>query len=116
VERTGNAKRILFMNIVLAALNLAASLAWSILQGTLTYIQVRNTTATLLFVEAGALFLVGGFTAYGGSIFVNRVRQQVLRSDEEWTPEKAKESEQNASVFVVLAGLMLVESLLLSII
>lgn len=111
-ERT---RRVLAANVTLAVVDLVAALAWAALKTGLTFVEVRSLAATFLFVEAGALFLVGGFTAYGGSIFVNRVREMLFKSKEEWTPDKALSSERNASVFVLLAALLLVESLLLSI-
>jgi hypothetical protein len=104
------------MNGVIAAVNLAVSISYSAFFKVSVYDAVRNLFTALLLVEAGALFLLGGFVAYGGTIFVSKVRQHILKTGGDWKPEDAMRGEENALSYVLLASLLFAESLLLSLI
>jgi len=104
------------MNGVIAAADLAASIGYSAFFAVSVQDAVRNLFTALLLAEAGALFLLGGFFAYGGTIFVSKVRQLVLGTGGEWRPEDALRGEKKAFSYILLASLLFTESLLLSLI
>lgn len=101
-------------NLIIAAINFATSFALSITINESLSQVIRNFFTATFFVEAGILFIIGGLTVYGGTIFVSKVRQFFLRNGDEWTPETAKRGERRAFSYLLLATLLLLESILLS--
>ena len=100
---------------MIIAVDMIVSVVYSFFSGVDLILALRGVLATLLLLESGVLFLTGGFAAYGGTIFVSKVRQYYFKSGKDWTPETARRSEKNAFFFVALAAILLAESLILSV-
>lgn len=107
-------RRYAVSNVVIIAADMIVSVGYSIINGIDLILALRGVLTTLLLLESGVLFLTGGFAAYGGTIFVSKVRQYYFKSGEDWTPETARKGEKNAFFFVALAVILLAESLILS--
>jgi len=109
------ARRYAISNAAIIVVDLIVSFSYSIFSDVDLILAVRDVLATLLLLESGILFLIGGFIAYGGTIFISKVRQQYFKSGENWTPESSMKGEKNALFFVALAGILFAESLILSV-
>ena len=107
-------RRLLTIYGLVTSVNIVVSFGYSILYGLSLPQGVKDFFVTLQLIEAGLLFLVGGLISYGGTVFVTKVRQYLLRVDEEWTPQKATEAEKNALLWIVLAVILFTESIILS--
>ena len=76
------------------------------------YSMIKGNFLTLtLLLESGITFLVGGAIAMSSSIFMNRLREHVFHSSEEWTVGKEREAEKRASRYIVLGILLFLESI-----
>ena len=64
--------------------------------------------------ETGISFLVAGALAFSGSALPSKAREVVLKSGEQWSIEKLRRSEKRANKYIVLAAILLVESILIS--
>ncbi|MCX6643370.1 MAG: hypothetical protein NTV15_08275 [Candidatus Bathyarchaeota archaeon] len=108
-------RRYAVSNVVILAVDMIVSVIYSIFYGVDLILALRGVLPALLLMESGVLFLTGGFAAYGGTIFVSKVRQYYFKSGKEWTPEAVRKGEKNAFFFVALASILLAESLIFSI-
>ena len=103
-------------NLLLVVINLVLSFVISVVTNTNLFLIIRNFFLTVLLIEAGVLFLIGGFTVYGGTIFVGKVRQYLFHSEKEWSPDIAQLAEKRAVSFFITAILLFFESIFLSLI
>lgn len=71
--------------------------------------------STVLLVEAAVVFIIGGLIPISSSLFASNVRRHVFRSDEQWSVEKHRKSEEKANVFIVVGVVLFLESLVTSI-
>jgi hypothetical protein len=62
-------------------------------------------------LDTGVIFLAGGFVAMSSSIFVSKVREYVLHSDEKWSEERDKMSQKKANLYILTGVLLFLESL-----
>jgi hypothetical protein len=108
--------RCIKLNLVLVVINIVLSFVISFTTNTNLFLIIRNFFLTILLIEAGILFLIGGFTVYGGTIFVGKVRQYLFKSRKEWSPDMAQLAENRAISFFILAILLFFESIFLSLI
>jgi len=65
----------------------------------------------ILLLDSGIIFLIGGIVAMSSSIFPSKVREHVLHSDEKWSQEKHKKSEQKANLYILTGIFLFLESL-----
>jgi hypothetical protein len=68
----------------------------------------------MLLLEAGVVFLVGGAIAFSSSIFGDKVKELVFRSEEKWSMEKLKKGEKRANLYILVGILLFLESILTS--
>jgi hypothetical protein len=68
----------------------------------------------ITLLETGVSFLVGGALAFSGSVLPSKAKEYALKSDERWSIEKLRKSEKRANKYIILAIMMLVESILIS--
>ena len=108
------ALRLLRLFVLVNGINLVVSIAYSAFYGLSFFQGIRDVFVTLQFIEAGMLFLIGGLISYGGTVFVTKVKQFLLKVEEEWTPEKSIKAEKNALILVVLAVILFAESTIVS--
>ena len=69
--------------------------------------------------EAGVFLLVGGLLAFSGSASSQKIKSQILKSDDSeadnsWSIEKLKSSEKGANKYLFLAAILFVECLIVS--
>jgi len=69
----------------------------------------------ILLLEAGILFLIGGAIAFSSGLFPSKVREHVLRKDEDWSVEKLKKGEKKANQYILVGVLLFVQSLIVSV-
>jgi len=108
-------RRYAVVNVVILVANVIISAVYSFFSGVDLYLSLKGVLAALFLLESGVLFLTGGFAAYGGTIFVSKVRQYYFKSGKDWTPEVARKGEKNAFFFVALAVILFTESFIFSI-
>jgi len=78
---------------------------------------VRNGyLSTMLFVESGVIFLVGGVIAMSSSIFFSKIKEHFFHSEERWSAEKQKKSEQKVNLYILVGVLMFLESLIMALV
>lgn len=65
----------------------------------------------ILLLEAGIIFLVGGFIPLFSSIFPSKIREHIFHSDEEWSQEKHRKTQVKVNVYIILGAMLFVESL-----
>jgi len=102
---------VLKANAAIWAIN-ASSFAILLLFG-VNWISLGYFSKISLF-ETGIFFLVGGALAFSGSALPSKVKEQVLKKDEEWSIEKLKSSEKRANKWLILAVLLFSECLIAS--
>ena len=103
-------------NLVIVIINLVLSFVISVVTNTNLFLIIQNFFLTVLLIEAGVLFLIGGFTIYSGTIFVSKVRQYLFKSEKEWSPDVAQLAKKRAVSFFITAILLFFESIFLSLI
>lgn len=64
--------------------------------------------------ETGISFLVGGAIAFSGSVLPSKAKEYALRSDGQWSIEKLRKSEKKANKYIILAIILLIESIIIS--
>lgn len=105
---------ILKANLVIWAIN-AMLLAILVFSGiSSTNLSFSKYSSTIVLLETGVAFLVGGALAFSGGIFPSKTKEYVLKSDEKWSVDKLRESEKRANKYLVLAVILFVESILIS--
>jgi NADH:ubiquinone oxidoreductase subunit 5 (subunit L)/multisubunit Na+/H+ antiporter MnhA subunit len=76
---------------------------------------IRNGyLSTMLFIESGIIFLIGGVIAISSSIFFSKIKEHFFHSEERWSTEKQKKSEQKANLYILAGAIMFLESLILA--
>jgi hypothetical protein len=108
-------RRYAIVNVVILVTNFIVTVFYSLFYGFDLFLALRGVLPALLLLESGVLFLTGGFAAYGGTIFVSKVRQYYFKSGKDWTPESARKGEKNAFFFIALALILFAESFIFSI-
>ena len=108
-------RRYTVVNVVIIIVNVIVSVVYSFFSGVDLFLSLKGVLPALLLLESGVLFLTGGFAAYGGTIFVSKVRQYYFESGKDWTPEAVRKGEKNAFFFVALALILFAESFIFSI-
>jgi hypothetical protein len=68
----------------------------------------------IALLETGICFIVGGALAFSGSVLPSKTKEYVLKSDEQWSIEKLRKSEKRANKYLILAIMLLVESIIIS--
>ena len=68
----------------------------------------------VFLLETGICFIVGGALAFSGSVLPSKTKEYVLKSDEQWSIEKLRKSEKRANKYLILAIMLLVESIIIS--
>ncbi len=68
----------------------------------------------MTLLETGLSFLLAGALAFSGSVLPNKAREQVFKSDEKWSIVKLKNSEKRANRYIILAVILLAESIIVS--
>jgi hypothetical protein len=68
----------------------------------------------MLLLETGVAFLIGGAMAFSGSIFPSKVREHFMNSKEKWSMENLRRNERKANMYIILAVLLFVQSLIVS--
>ncbi len=68
----------------------------------------------VFLLETGISFVVGGALAFSGSVLPSKTKEYVLKSEEQWSIEKLRKSEKKANKYLILAILLLLESIILS--
>jgi hypothetical protein len=81
---------------------------------TLTGLVFSGYFSKITLLETGVAFLVAGALAFSGSVLPSKAKEYVLKSEEQWSVDKLKSSEKRANKFIILAAILLVESLLIS--
>ena len=108
-------RRYTVVNVLILVTNFIVTVFYSLFYDIDLFLAIRGVLPALLLLESGVLFLTGGFAAYGGTIFVSKVRQYYFKSGKDWTPEAARKGEKNAFFFVALALMLFAESFIFSI-
>ncbi len=70
--------------------------------------------STMLFVDSGIIFLIGGLIAFSSSIFPSKIREHFFHSRENWSLEKQKQSEAKANLYILSGIILLLESMILA--
>ena len=68
----------------------------------------------IALLETGVSFLVGGAMAFSGSALPSKAKDQVLRTNEDWSIDKLRSSEKRANKYLILAVILFVECLVAS--
>jgi len=68
----------------------------------------------ITLLETGVSFLIGGAFAFSGSVLPSKAKEYALKSDERWSIEKLRKSEKRANKYIILAIIMLIESIIIS--
>ncbi len=68
----------------------------------------------ITLLETGISFLVSGALAFSGSALPSKAKDQILRSNDEWSIEKLRSSEKRANKYLILAVILFAECLLAS--
>jgi uncharacterized membrane protein len=100
---------ILKANLIIWALN---ALIFVIL--IITSFSVLNYFGKITLLETGLCFLVGGAIAFSGSASTGKANEQISKSSERWSIEKLKSREKKANRYLLLAGILLIECLIIS--
>ena len=72
-----------------------------------------NYFSKITLLETGISFLAGGVLAFSGSILPSKTKEYIRNSEEHWSIEKLKKSEKRANKYLVLAVILLIESIIL---
>jgi hypothetical protein len=72
-----------------------------------------NFLSKIALLETGICFIVGGALAFSGSVLPTKAKEYVLKSDEQWSIEKLRKSEKKANRYLILAIILLAESIIL---
>lgn len=67
--------------------------------------------STMLLLDSGIIFLVGGLIAFSSSIFPSKVKEHVFHSEEKWSQEKHRKSERKANLYILTGILLFLESI-----
>jgi hypothetical protein len=101
-------------NIIVLAVDLPILIVIRLFQGSDLPATFRGYFPAMLLVEAAVIFIIGGLIPLSSTIFFSRVRKHFLHSNEEWSVDKHKESEERAN-YLILTGIFLsLESLAVS--
>ncbi len=68
----------------------------------------------ITLLETGITLIVGGAIAFSGSVSSTKTKEYIRKSDERWSPETLRKSEKRANKYLVLAGLLFLESLIVA--
>jgi len=102
------------VNLIVLAVDLPILIAVWLSQGSDLLSTVRGYFPAMLLVEAAVVFIIGGLIPLSSTIFFSRVRKHFLHSDEEWSADKHKESEERANYLILTGIFLFVESLAVS--
>ena len=102
-------------NLIIWAIN-ALTFAILVLSGSpWTNLAFSGYFSKITLLETGVSFLVGGALAFSGSVLPSKTKEYVLKSsDEQWSIDKLRKSEKRANKYIILAVILLVESILIS--
>ena len=100
------------VNFIILGFNAIFLAIWLMLQNiSLAPPMRKDFFAVLLLLESGLVFLTGGAIAMVSSIFASKVREYFFGSKEKWSAEKYKKSEARASLYILVAVFLFLESL-----
>jgi hypothetical protein len=68
----------------------------------------------IALLETGICFIICGALAFSGSVLPSKTKEYILKSDEQWSIEKLRTSEKRANKYLILAIILLVESIIIS--
>jgi hypothetical protein len=68
----------------------------------------------MLLLEAGIVFIIGGFIAFSSGVFSSKAKENILHKHEDWSVEKLEKSEKKANPYILLGVVLFAESLILS--
>jgi hypothetical protein len=68
----------------------------------------------LTLLETGVALIVAGAVAFFGSASASKTKEYVRNTEEQWSIENLRQSEKKANKFIILALLILAESLSIS--
>jgi len=101
-------------NLAIWVLN-AFSLVILVFSGSnVTNLAFSGFFSKITLLEAGVSFLIGGLLAFSGSVLPSKAKEYALKSDERWSVEKLRKGEKRANKFIILAIIMLAESIVVS--
>jgi hypothetical protein len=101
-------------SLIVLAVDLPIVIVVWLFQGSDLLSTVRRYFPVMLLVEAAIVFIIGGLIPLTSTIFFSRVRKHFLRSDEEWSVVKHKESEERANYLIFTGIFLFLESLAVS--
>ena len=78
-----------------------------------TNVAFSNYFSKITLLETGISFLVGGVLAFSGSVLPSKTKEYIRNSEEHWSIEKLKKSEKRSNRYLVLAIILLIESIIL---
>jgi len=107
-------KWVLRANVIVWGMNALIFAVLGLMGYSWVHVVFSGYFSKMTFVETGVSFLVAGAMAFSGSILPSKVKEQILKSDEDWSIDKLKKGEKRANNYIILAAILLVESLLLS--
>jgi len=103
---------VLRVNFIFLAIDLLLLLFLSMFLKVTIFMLVEDGFFSLiLLLNSGIIFLMGGIVAMSSSIFPSKVREHILHSDEKWSQEKHKKSEQKANLYILAGIFLFLESL-----
>ncbi len=101
-------------NILVWLINLATLAFSSLIGQSWTSLINSGYFPKILLLETGIALLIGGAMAFSGSVSPSKVKEQVTHSKENWSMENLRKSEKKANMYIILAVLLFVQSLLVS--
>jgi hypothetical protein len=74
-----------------------------------------GVTGDLLLIEVAALFIIAGVLDFASSIGMTQFRKVLLSSKEDYSPDKRRQTERTAMVYLVAGVILLFAMILLMI-
>jgi len=106
--------RALRLNAIVFVGDLVGVISYSFILGADLVVILKGLVPLLLFIEAGLVFLAGGFSVLFSTIFFTKVREHVFHSEERWSMDRYRHGEKGALPCILVRTMLFGESLLLA--
>ena len=105
-------RKLMKMNIMFILVNILLSTSWALLNSSDLVASLKDKVPFLLLIESALLLLFGGLSSFSDTIFVNKVRQYIYQSKENWNAQKSMENIRKNDVYILEGLLLIAESFL----
>ena len=104
---------VLKANLIIWVINGISFALFGLLTSNWSTLLFSSYFSKIVLLETGISFIVAGVLAFSGSVLPSKTSEYILKSGEQWSIEKLRKGEKRANRYLILAILLLIESIII---